>query len=240
MTAPLWQVTVFTLFPDIFPGPLGCSIMGNALKSGLWSLKTVNIRDYAEDKHHTVDEPAFGGGPGMVMRPDVVDKALSTHCSDEQKPDVLIYLSPRGKPFSQDDAKQLAKAKKVAMLCGRFEGIDQRVLDHWQVQEVSLGDFVLAGGEVAAMAIIEASLRFVPGVVGTYESVEEESFSHGLLEAPHYTRPRVWNDMEVPEVLVSGHHENIRKWRLEEAEKITQERRKDLWDKYLSNEDKNK
>jgi len=236
MQPPLWQATVFTLFPDIFPGPLGCSILGNALDQGVWSLKTVNIRDYAEDKHHTVDEPAFGGGPGMVMRADVVDRALEAHCSGDEKPDVLLYLSPRGKPFTQDDAKQLANVKKVAMLCGRFEGIDQRVLDHWQVREVSLGDFILCGGEIAAMAVIEASLRFVPGVVGTFESVEEESFSHGLLEAPHYTRPRVWNGMEVPEVLISGHHGNIRKWRLAEAEKLTKERRRDLWDKYVTEE----
>lgn len=236
MQPPLWQATVFTLFPEIFPGPLGCSILGNALDQGVWSLKTVNIRDYAEDKHHTVDEPAFGGGPGMVMRADVVDRALEAHCSGDEKPDVLLYLSPRGKPFTQDDAKQLANVKKVAMLCGRFEGIDQRVLDHWQVREVSLGDFILCGGEIAAMAVIEASLRFVPGVVGTFESVEEESFSHGLLEAPHYTRPRVWNGMEVPEVLISGHHGNIRKWRLAEAEKLTKERRRDLWDKYVTEE----
>ncbi len=182
-----------------------------------------------------VDEPAFGGEPGMVMC-DVVDRALEAHCSGDRKPDVLLYLSPRGKPFTQDDAKQLANVKKVAMLCGRFEGIDQRVLDHWQVREVSLGDFILCGGGIAAMAVIEASLRFVPGVVGTFESVEEENFSHGLLEAPHYTRPRVWNGMEVPEVLISGHHGNIRKWRLAEAEKLTKERRRDLWDNHVTEE----
>lgn len=237
MTTP-WHATVLTLFPEMFPGPLGYSIMGNALEKGVWSLEAVDIRDYAEDKHRTVDEPGFGGGPGMVMRPDVVDRALSDHCSGDKKPDIVLYLSPRGKPFTQDDAKQLANVKKVAMLCGRFEGIDQRVLDYWQVQEVSLGDFILAGGEIAAMAVIEASLRFVPGVVGTYESVEEESFSHGLLEAPHYTRPRVWNGMEVPDVLVSGHHGNIAKWRLSESKKITQERRKDLWEKYLADHPK--
>jgi tRNA (guanine37-N1)-methyltransferase len=236
MTTPPWQVTVFTLFPEIFPGPLACSILGNALDKGLWALKTVNIRDYADNKHNTVDEPGFGGGPGMVMMPDVVDRALMSNCSGEEKPDELIYLSPRGKPFTQNDAKRLANAKKVAMLCGRFEGIDQRVLDHWQVKEVSLGDFILAGGEIAAMAVIEASLRFVPGVVGTPESVEEESFSYGLLEAPHYTKPRVWKDMAVPDVLLSGHHENIRKWRLAEAEKVTQARRTDLWEKYLQKE----
>lgn len=236
MSKSSWHVTLFTLFPEIFPGPLACSILGNALEKEIWSLKTVNIRDYAESKHNTVDEPGFGGGPGMVMKPDVVDRALTAHCSGLDKPDVLLYLSPRGKPFHQDDAKQLANVKKVAMLCGRFEGIDQRVLDHWQVREVSLGDFILAGGEVAAMAIIEASLRFVPGVVGTKASVEEESFSHGLLEAPHYTKPRVWKEMAVPDVLLSGHHENIRKWRLAEAEKITKLRRMDLWEKYLQEE----
>lgn len=229
-----WQVTVLTLFPEMFPGPLGYSILGAALDEGLWQLKAVDIRDYAQNKHKTVDEPAFGGGPGMVMQPDVVDRALSANCSGDSRPDHLIYLSPRGKPFNQDLAKQLAKAKKVAMLCGRFEGIDQRVLDHWQVEEVSLGDFVLAGGEIAAMALIEASLRFIQGVVGTPESVEEDSFSHGLLEAPHYTRPQEWKGMLVPEVLVSGHHENIRKWRLAQAEQLTRARRPDLWEKYLT------
>lgn len=233
MTSACWDVSVFTLFPELFPGPLGASILGSAHDKGLWHLNIVNIRDYAKDKHCTVDEPGFGGGPGMVMKADVVHQAFSDHFSPTHKPDRLIYLSPRGKPFSQDDAKHLANAKKVAMLCGRFEGVDQRVLDYWQVEEVSLGDFVLAGGEVAAMAIIEASLRFVPGVVGTPESVIEESFSHGLLEAPHYTRPREWMGMEVPEVLLSGHHEQIAKWRQAQAEELTAQRRPDLWEKYL-------
>lgn len=228
-----WHVTVFTLFPEMFPGPLGHSIFQTAREKKLWDMKTVQLRDYAGNKHNTVDAAAFGGGPGLVIRPDVVDKALTDHCNGVHKPNKLLYLSPRGKPFCNERAKELANAKKVAMLCGRYEGVDQRVLDHWDFEEVSLGDFVLAGGEVAALAMIEASLRFVPGVVGTFDSVEDDSFSNGLLEAPHFTRPQRWKDIGVPEVLTSGHHENVRKWRLEQSEKITQERRPDLWEKYL-------
>ena len=233
-----WHVTIFTLFPELFPGPLGASILGSALEKGVWNLKTVQIRDYAENKHNTVDDPVFGGGPGMILRADVIDRAFTEHLKGADKPDRLIYLSPRGKPFSHSYAKELAKAKKVAMLCGRFEGVDQRVLDEWQVEEISLGDFILAGGEVAAMALIETSLRFIPGVVGTMQSVEEESFSHGLLEAPHYTRPRIWKGREVPEVLLSGHHEKIADWRLAQAEEVTRVRRPDLWKKYLKKREK--
>ncbi len=224
-----WTATVLTLFPEMFPGPLGLSLSGKALTSGIWSLKAINIRDFAADKHNTVDDTPFGGGPGMVMRPDVVDAALA---SVENQPGPIVYLSPRGKVFDQAMAAELAAGEGVTLLCGRYEGIDQRVLDKREIREVSLGDFVLSGGELAAMAMLDASLRLLPGYMGAEASLEEESFSAGLLEYPHFTRPATWDGLDVPDVLLSGHHEKIKAWRLAEAERTTRDRRPDLWSRY--------
>jgi len=225
------KVTILTLFPEMFPGPLGHSLLGKALEKKLWQLDVVDIRDFAEDKHQTVDDTCFGGGPGMVMRPDIIDKALSSVM--EKGKARLIHLTPRGKVFGQGLAQEVAHSPlPLVFLCGRYEGIDQRVLDEWQAEDISLGDFVLTGGELAAMTILDATLRLIPGVIGDETSLEEESFSKGLLEYPHYTRPRVWKGHEVPEVLLSGHHERIQAWRQEQAVTITQERRPDLWNLY--------
>ncbi|MBL8676491.1 MAG: tRNA (guanosine(37)-N1)-methyltransferase TrmD [Alphaproteobacteria bacterium] len=225
------KVTILTLFPEMFPGPLGHSLLGKALEKKLWQLNVVDIRSFAEDKHQTVDDTCFGGGPGMVMRPDIIDKALSFVM--EKGKARLIHLTPRGQVFRQGLAHEVAHSPlPLVFLCGRYEGIDQRVLDEWQAEDISLGDFVLTGGELAAMTILDATLRLIPGVIGDETSLKEESFSTGLLEYPHYTRPRVWKGHEVPEVLLSGHHEKIQTWRQEEAIKITQERRPDLWNLY--------
>ena len=232
-----WQVNILTLYPELFPGTLGASILGKGLEKGLWQLETTNIRDFAMDKHQQVDDIAFGGGPGMVMRADVIDGALQAVCKDEM-PEKIIYLSPKGKQITQKCVKQLANAKKIVILCGRFEGIDHRILEEWPVEELSLGDFVLAGGEVAAMALVEACVRLLPGVVGDATSLDEESFSEPLLEYPHYTRPREWKGRTVPDVLLSGHRERIRQWRLQEAEKVTKERRPDLWNEYCRYKEK--
>lgn len=225
-----WTARVLTLFPEMFPGPLGLSLAGKALRAGLWSLAAVDIRGFATDRHMSVDDIPFGGGAGMVMRPDVVDAALSA----EAPAGPVVYLSPRGAPFDQAMARRFAEAPGLTLLCGRYEGIDQRVLDKHAVAEVSLGDFVLSGGEPAAIAVLDACLRLIPGVMGAEESLAEESFADGLLEYPHYTRPRDWQGRAVPEVLVSGHHERIRAWRRAEAERVTRERRPDLWARYRS------
>ncbi len=231
-----WSVRVLTLFPEMFPGPLGASLAGQALDEGRWRLETVDIRDFAGDKHRTVDDAPFGGGPGMVMRSDVVDAAIAgTHPGGAP----LIYLTPRGRPLDQDRVRQLAQGPGMTLLCGRFEGVDERVLEAHRVEEISLGDFVLSGGEPAALALIDACVRLLPGVVGSGESLAEESFEGGLLEYPHYTRPQVWRGREVPEVLTSGHHERIRAWRLAQAERITKARRPDLWARYAGPMNKN-
>lgn len=227
------KATVFTLFPELFPGPLGASVVGRGLSQDLWSLTCVNIRDFATDKHVTVDDAPFGGGPGMVMRPDVLDQALSATYG-EKKPDALIYLSPSGAPLTQKRVKELAKTQNIGLLCGRFEGVDQRVLDAWDFEEISIGDYVLSGGELAAMVLLDACVRLVPGVLNSQESLEEESFSQGLLEYPHYTRPQQWLGREVPEVLLSGHHGKVRQWRKEQSIARTKVRRPDLWDVYAS------
>ncbi|MCW8836431.1 MAG: tRNA (guanosine(37)-N1)-methyltransferase TrmD [Rhodospirillales bacterium] len=227
-----WTVTVLTLFPEMFPGPLGASLPGKALDDGAWALETVDIRDFARDKHRTVDDSPFGGGAGMVMRADVLDAAIGAAMA--ANPDAtLIYLSPRGRRFDQPRARELAAGSGVILLCGRYEGVDERILDERRIEEVSIGDFVLSGGEPAAMILIDACVRLLPGVVGKEESLTEESFERGLLEYPHYTRPQEWNGRAVPEVLTSGHHEKVRAWRQEQAERVTKERRPDLWDRYV-------
>ncbi len=226
--APVWTAKVLTLFPEMFPGPLAWSLAGRALKDGLWALETVDIRSFASDKHATVDGTPFGGGPGMVMRPDVVDAALeAAHATTRP-----IYLTPRGRPLDQERVRELAGAPEITVLCGRFEGVDERVLEARDLEQISLGDFVLSGGEPAAIALIDACVRLIPGVTGTAESVEEESFEEDLLEYPHYTRPEDWQGHKVPELLLSGHHERIRTWRREAAERTTRERRPDLWSRH--------
>ena len=224
-----WKATVLTLFPKMFPGPLGLSLAGKALAQGHWALDAVDIRDFARDKHATVDDSPFGGGPGMVMRPDVVDAALAS-LPDDGRP--TVFLTPRGKLLDQARVRALAEGPGVALLCGRYEGIDARVIEARGLEEVSLGDFVLSGGEIAAMTVLDACVRLLPGVVGDAASLDEESFAAGLLEYPHYTRPQSWSGRAVPEVLTSGHHEKIRAWRLAEAERTTRERRPDLWARY--------
>jgi tRNA (guanine37-N1)-methyltransferase len=226
-----WDARVLTLFPEMFPGPLGDSLAGKAMASGLWSLRTIDIRDFAKDRHATVDDTPFGGGPGMVMRADVVDDAIAS-VADEEGP--LVYLTPRGRRLDQALVGVLAAGPGMTVLCGRYEGIDERVIESRDVTEISLGDFVLSGGEPAAVALIDACVRLLPGVMGDAASLEEESFQSGLLEYPHYTRPAEWHGRSVPEVLLSGHHEKIRAWRREQAERITRERRPDLWDRYTA------
>ena len=229
MTA--WTAHILTLFPDMFPGPLAHSISGKALASGLWSLKTYNIRDFAENRHKVVDDTPFGGGPGMVLKADVVHRALEQVSAQVKNPK-YIYLSPRGKPLTQDKLDLLAHEQDVVMLCGHYEGVDERVLDEWPIEEVSIGDYVLSGGEVAAMVLVDGVVRLLDHVIGKADSLEEESFRKNLLEYPQYTKPQLWNNRKVPDVLLSGHHRLICEWRLEQAERITKQRRPDLWEKY--------
>ena len=229
MGAP-WTATVLTIFPEMFPGPLGHSLAGKALREGIWRLETVDIRDFARDKHRSVDDAPFGGGPGMVMRPDVVDAAIAG-CGGTGP---LIYLSPRGRRLEQARVRELAGGPGATLLCGRFEAVDERVLEARRVEEISLGDFVLSGGEPAAIALIDACVRILPGVVGEPATLAEESFEAGLLEYPHYTRPQVWEGRAVPEILLSGHHGNIRAWRRARAEEATRTRRPDLWERHVA------
>jgi tRNA (guanine37-N1)-methyltransferase len=220
---------VVTLFPEMFPGPLGASLAGKALAAGLWQIETLDLRGFATDKHRTVDDTPFGGGPGMVMRPDVIDAALS---AAESAGHAVIYLSPRGRLLDQKRVRALSELPGLTLLCGRYEGIDQRVIDKRGLEEISIGDYVLSGGEPAALVLIDACVRLLPGVMGAAEGLQEESFEQGLLEYPHYTRPADWCGRAVPEVLLSGHHEKIRAWRLAQAERVTAERRPDLWRSY--------
>ena len=227
-----WKAKVLSLFPEAFPGTLGLSLTGKALQEGLWALEVIDIRDFATDKHRSVDDTPAGGGAGMVLRADVVAAAIDHAAEGNDWP--VIYLSPRGNPMDQALAHRLAKAPGVTLLCGRFEGVDERVLQTRDVVEISLGDFVLTGGEIAAMALIDATVRLIPRVLGNAESTEAESFSHGLLEHPHYTRPTDWEGRAIPEVLLSGHHAKIAKWRQSQAETLTKERRPDLWRAWLA------
>lgn len=234
MTAP-WTATVLTLFPEMFPGPLGVSLAGKALERELWRLDARDIRVQATDRHRSVDDTPFGGGAGMVMRPDVVDKALAEVA---ERPGPVIYLSPRGRPMSQAVARELAAGPGVTLLCGRYEGLDERVIEARGITELSLGDFVLSGGEIAAMAVLEATVRLLPGVMGNAASESDESFERDLLEYPQYTRPAEWQGRTVPEVLLSGHHGRIAAWRRAQAERLTKARRPDLWARYIEATDK--
>ena len=220
-----WRASVLTLFPEMFPGPLAQSLAGRALSSAIWSLQTINIRDFATDRHRTVDDTPFGGGAGMVLRPDVVDAAIAAVADDRP----LVFLTPRGRRLGQRDVRRYAEAPGVILLCGRYEGVDQRVIEARGMQEVSIGDYVLSGGELPALVLLDAAVRLLPGVLGAAASAEEESFAHDLLEYPHYTRPADWQGRRVPEVLLSGHHAAIAAWRQAEAERVTHERRPDLW-----------
>ena len=233
--AGAWKAKVLTLYPDMFPGILGHSLTGRALQEGLWALDPIDIRTFARGKHRNVDDTPAGGGAGMVLMADVVGRAIDFADKGESRDDwPVIYLSPRGKPFDQAMAHRFSKAKGITLLCGRFEGVDQRVLDARDVEEVSLGDFILTGGEIAAQALIDATVRLIPRVLGNAESTEEESFSNGLLEHPQYTRPTEWEGRKIPEVLLSGHHANIAKWRSDQSEALTKERRPDLWRAHIA------
>lgn len=225
-----WRATVLTLFPGMFPGPLGVSLAGRALARGVWSLDARDIRAHATDRHRTVDDTPFGGGAGMVMRPDVVDAALAA-CADERP---AIFLTPRGRLLTQAMVRDLAAGPGVVLLCGRYEGVDQRVIEARGLIEVSVGDYVLSGGEPAALVLLDACVRLLPGVMGAAASAEEESFAADLLEYPHYTRPAEWQGRRVPEVLLSGHHAEVAAWRAAEAGRITRERRPDLWQAHLT------
>ncbi|WP_306114743.1 MULTISPECIES: tRNA (guanosine(37)-N1)-methyltransferase TrmD [unclassified Roseovarius] len=224
-----WAAQIITLFPQAFPGVLGESLTGKALSDGLWTLETIELRAFGEGRHRNVDDTPAGGGAGMVLRADVVGKAIDAAQAKAPKGAPIVYLSPRGVPFTQAMAREWAALPSITLLCGRFEGVDQRVLDHYQVQEVSLGDFVMTGGEIAAQAMIDATVRLLPGVLGNAESAEEESHSSGLLEHPHYTRPAEWKGHKIPEILTSGDHGKVARWRREKSEELTRERRPDLW-----------
>ena len=223
---------IFTLYPEFFPGPLGKGLYGKALSKKIWKLDTVNIRDYAIDKHKTVDDTTYGGGSGMLIKPDVLANSLDSNLKSKEK---IIYLSPKGKLFNQKIAKKLSKERTINLICGHFEGIDQRVIESRNIEEVSIGDFVLSGGESAAIVMLDSIIRLLPGVLGNEISVEEESFENGLLEYPQYTKPQIWEKKTVPDVLLSGDHAKIKDWRLSQSEAITRDRRPDLWQKYKKN-----
>jgi tRNA (guanine37-N1)-methyltransferase len=225
----MWRAGVLTIFPDIFPGPLGASLAGKALAAGTWSLEVADIRTFATDRHRSVDDTPAGGGPGMVMKADVLGRAIDTLATDERP---RLLLSPRGAPLTQNRVETLAAGPGVVLLCGRFEGIDERVIAGRGLQEVSIGDYVLSGGEIAAMVLIDACVRLLPGVMGAAASGTEESFAGGLLEYPQYTRPQLWEGHPIPDVLLSGDHAKIAAWRRSEAERLTRERRPDLWERY--------
>ena len=225
----MWQAQVFTLYPEVFPGPLSKGLYGKALSKKLWNLKVINIRDAAEDKHKTVDDTPYGGGSGMLLKADVLAKSLDQNKTVGER---IVYLSPKGKKFDQSYAQELSKEKSVSLICGHFEGVDERVLSTRNIEEVSIGDYVLSGGETAAFVIIDSILRLLPGVLGNEKSKMDESFENGLLEYPQYTKPQIWEKKTVPEVLLSGDHNKIKDWRLSQSEAISRLRRPDLWQKY--------
>jgi len=228
----MWTARVFTLYPELFPGPLGSGLYKKALDKKLWSLEVVNIRDYATDKHKTVDDTPFGGGSSMLMRADVIANSLDKNISNKNEP--IIYLSPKGKKFDHIYAKKILN-KNINIICGHFEGVDQRLLETRNIEEVSIGDFILSGGEIGAFVLIDTIVRLIPGVIGNSESLTDETFERNLLEYPQYTKPQKWEKKEVPNVLLTGDHAKIKSWRLDESESITRRRRPDLWEKYKKN-----
>ena len=228
----MWTARVFTLYPELFPGPLGSGLYKRALEKKLWSLEIVNIRDYAGDKHKTVDDTPFGGGSGMLMRADVIGNSLDKNISDKNEP--IIYLSPKGKKFDQVYAKKILD-KNINIICGHFEGVDQRLLETRNIEEVSVGDFILSGGEIGAFVAIDTIVRLIPGVLGNSNSLTDETFERNLLEYPQYTKPQKWEKKDVPDVLLTGDHAKIKGWRLDQSEDITRRRRSDLWEKYKKN-----
>ena len=228
----MWQAQVFTLYPEVFPGPLSKGLYGKALSSDLWKLKVINIRDSADDKHKTVDDTPYGGGTGMLLKPDVLAKSLDENRNENER---ILYLSPKGKKFDQNLAKELADEKSLSIICGHFEGVDERILSTRNIEEVSIGDYVLSGGESAAYVLIDSILRLLPGVLGNENSKLDETFENGLLEYPQYTKPQIWEEKAVPDVLLSGDHNKIKHWRLSQSEAITRDRRPDLWEKYKKN-----
>ena len=225
----MWKARIFTLYPETFPGPLNKGLYGKALSNKIWNLDIINIRDSAEDKHKTVDDTPFGGGSGMLIKPDVLARSIDQHVNKSEK---IFYLSPKGKLFNQETVKSLSKEHCINLICGHFEGVDQRFLETRNIEEISVGDYILSGGETAALIIIDSILRLVPGILGNEKSVYEESFENRLLEYPQYTKPQLWEEKNVPDVLLSGDHSKIKDWRLSQSEAITRHRRPDLWQKY--------
>ena len=225
----MFQAQVFTLYPEVFPGPLSKGLYGKALSNKLWDLKVINIRDSANDKHKTVDDNPYGGGTGMLIKPDVLAKSIDQNIEMGER---IFYLSPKGKKFDQKLAQDLSKEKSVALICGQFEGVDERVLNTRNIEEISIGDYILSGGETAALVVLDSILRLLPGVLGNKKSSMDETFENGLLEYPQYTKPQIWEEKSVPEVLLSGDHSKIKDWRLSQSEDITRVRRPDLWQKY--------
>ena len=226
----MFEVKIFTLYPDMYPGPLDKRVYNQAREKKIWDLKVINIRDYATDKHNSVDDTPFGGGNGMLLRPDVVASALDANLENNE---ITVYLSPKGKKFDQDAAKKFSKQKKLNLLCGHFEGIDQRLLESRNIEEYSIGDFILSGGETASFAVVDSVVRLLPGVLGNDKSSKEETFENNLLEYPQFTKPKNWEGKSPPEVLLSGDHAKIKGWRLSQSEDITRRQRPDLWKKYL-------
>ena len=225
----MFKVKIFTLYPEFFPGPFEKGIYGKAIEKKIWDMSVINIRDYTEDKHKTVDDTPYGGGSGMVMRADVIANSLEKNLETNEK---VYYLSPRGKLLSQDIAKKISNEKCLNILCGHFEGVDQRVLDNRNIEEISIGDYIISGGETASYIVLDSVLRLLPGVLGNKDSIIDESFQDGLLEYPQYTKPQIWQENKVPEVLLSGDHAKIKDWRLSQSEAITRDRRPDLWQKH--------
>ena len=228
----MFQAQVFTLYPEVFPGPLSKGLYGKALSNKLWNLNVINIRNVATDKHKTVDDTPYGGGTGMLLKADVLANALD---QNNKKGERVFYLSPKGKKFDQKLAQDLSKEKSISLICGHFEGVDERVLTTRNIEEISIGDYVLSGGETAALVVLDSILRLLPGVLGNDKSSLDESFENGLLEYPQYTKPQIWEEKSVPEVLLSGDHSKIKDWRLSQSEAITRDRRPDLWEKYKKN-----